>query len=230
MIAQGTDGVSRGFLSLGVMASEAMSVFIPIHKSVGERSPAFVEWIKQWSGADSIVLEPMDWFAAGHDIDGWRKGADGFERPVLCEGRTYIWIPPPYAADVALAELRKARIKRQSSAHLFVCPRLCCPLWIKQLYKASDVVLEFRAGSLNWPNDMHEPILIGVLFPFLRHSPWQLRNTPKMHAVVRQLRATLQGEDVDSCDFLRKFWVQCNRFGYIPEAVVQKVLYFGSES
>ena len=156
-------------------------------------------------------------------------GSDGFERPVLHEGRTYIWVPPPFAADVALAELRKARIKRQSSSHLFVCPRLCGPLWLKQLYKAADIVLEFPAGSLHWSNEMHEPVLIGVLFPFLRHSPWQLRNTPKMHSVVRQLRSLLQGENVDSCNFLRKFWVQCVGFGSMPEAVVRSVLHFGAE-
>jgi hypothetical protein len=114
MIAQGTDGVSRGFLALGVMAGEAMSSFIPIHKTALERLPEFVEWTKQWAGAKALVLEPMDWFATGHDIDGWTMGSDGFERPVLHEGRTYIWVPPPFAADVALAELRKARIKRQS--------------------------------------------------------------------------------------------------------------------
>ena len=155
-------------------------------------------------------------------------GRDGFERPVLHEGRNYVWIPPPYAADIALAELRKARIKRQSSTHLFVCPRLYCPLWLKQLYKAADVVLEFPPGSLHWPSDMHEPVLIGVLFPFLRHSPWQLRNTPKMHSVVRQLRAMFQGEDFDPCNFLRKFWLQCIRLGNMPETLEQK--YFGAES
>jgi hypothetical protein len=230
MIAQGTDGVSRGFLALGVMAGEAMSSFIPIHRTAQERSVAFVEWIKQWTGSDSVVLDPMGWFSTGHDIDGWLTCPDGFDRPELCEGRTYIWVPPPFAADVALGELRKARIKRQSSSHLFVCPRLCGPLvWLKQLYKAADVVLEFPAGSLHWSREMHEPILIGVLFPFIRHSPWQLRNTPKMHSVVRQLRCLLQGEDVDACDFLRKFWVQCIRLGSMPEAVVRSVLYFGAE-
>ncbi|KAI2505417.1 hypothetical protein MHU86_9030 [Fragilaria crotonensis] len=230
MIAQGTDGVSRGFLALGVMAGEAMSAFIPIHKSARDRSPDFIKWIKSWSGEGSLILNPMDWFEAGHDTDGWAMGVDGFERPELKEGRTYIWSPPPYAADVALAELRKARIKRQTSSHVFVCPRLCCPLWLKQLYKASDVVLEFRPGSLHWPEHMHEPVLIGLIFPFLRHPPWQLRNTPKMHAVGRQLRALLEGEGVDARDFLRKFWSQCHRFRDMPETMVRKVLYFSRQT
>ena len=134
MIAQGTDGVSRGYLALGVMAGEAMSAFIPIHQSALERSDTLLPWLRDWIRNDVMVLEPMGWFGEGHDISGWVMSGDGFERPVLAEGRTYIWAPPQFAADVALAELRKARIKRQTSAHIFVCPRLCSPLWIKQLY------------------------------------------------------------------------------------------------
>ena len=230
MIAQGTDGVSRGNLATGIMAGEAMSSFIPIHKNALERSPGLVSWIKEWAGDGAIILEPIDWFGTGHDINGWVRGADGFERPQLAEERTYIWLPPPFAADIAVAELRKARIKRQTLTHVFVCPRLCCPLWLKQLYKASDVVLEFRAGScLPWGTCMHEPVLIGLLFPFLRFSPWQLRNTPKMHAMGRQLRGLLEGEDVDPCGLLRKFWEQCHRLGNMQEAVVRKVLYFRGE-
>jgi hypothetical protein len=59
MIAQGTDGVSRGYLALGIMAGEAMCSFIPIYQRACERSPKLVEWIKDWSGSNSIVLDPM---------------------------------------------------------------------------------------------------------------------------------------------------------------------------
>ena len=121
MIAQGTDGVSRGFLALGVMAGESMSAFIPIHKSVLERSPEFVCWIKQWAGQDSLVLSPEDWFGEGHDIAGWETGSDGFDRPVLKEGRTYIWVPPPFAADAALAELRKKSHNQEAIIDSPVC-------------------------------------------------------------------------------------------------------------
>jgi hypothetical protein len=94
MITQGTDGVSRGFLALGVMAGDAMSSFIPIHLTAFDRSPDFLEWIKRWAGDQVSVLEPIDWFEGGHDIDGWERGQDGFERPILNKGRTYVWVPP----------------------------------------------------------------------------------------------------------------------------------------
>ena len=131
MIAQGTDGVSRGYLGHGVMAGESTSAFVPIHLGANERSEAknLVPWIQSWAGANAILLDEMGWFQQGHDIEGWGMRDDGFKEPVLSRGqRTYIWAPaPPLAAEVALAEMRKARIKRQESAHVFVCPRLCTP-------------------------------------------------------------------------------------------------------
>ena len=155
MVAQGTDGVSRGYLALGVMAGEAMNDFIPIHLSATDRSPCLSSWMKGWCGPDALFLSPMQWFSEGHDIGGWRQDSGlGIDHPILKEGRTYVWAPPPFAADVALAELRKARIKRQGSAHLFVCPRLCAPLWMKQLYKSFRY--RFRnPGRLPWLAHTH---------------------------------------------------------------------------
>ena len=175
-----------------------------------------------------IVLDPRDWFDVGHDIDGWRTCWDKFDRPNLNEGRTYVWHPPPFVADVAIPELRKARIRRQTSTHIFVVPRLCAPLWMKQLYKAADIVFEVAAGQSFWDTDMHEPVLIAIVFPFIRSRPWQLRSTPKMLEVGRNLRKMLKDENLDPRDLLRKLWVQCHRLGNMPENVVRQVLHFGA--
>ena len=126
-------------------------------------------------------------------------GSDGLARPMISKvGKTYIWMPAPMAAEVALAELRKARIKRQQSSHVFVCPRLCTSQWLRHLFKAADFVFEVPVGTDMWPKNMHEPLLIGILFPFISIKPWQLRNTNKMHAVGRQLRKVFQDKDVDA--------------------------------
>ena len=45
MIAQGTDGLSRGEMYEGVMNSQSMLSFVPLHLSALARSPALVEWI-----------------------------------------------------------------------------------------------------------------------------------------------------------------------------------------
>ncbi|KAI2495940.1 hypothetical protein MHU86_18550 [Fragilaria crotonensis] len=75
MIAQGTDGVSRGFLGQGVMDGEAMSAFVPVHLSAVERSAqSLVPWIREWAGRDAVLLKEMGWFEEGHDIEGWICG------------------------------------------------------------------------------------------------------------------------------------------------------------
>ena len=226
MIAQGTDGVSRGFLGGGIMSGEAMTSFIPIHLSALQRSPSLIEWIRSWSCKDAISLSEMDWFDIGHDIDGWEMGLDGFERPVINQGRTYVWSPPPYVADMALSEMRKARIKRQQSTHIVVCPRLCSSLWARHLYKAADIVFEIPAGRSFWGSDLHEPLLIGILFPFLSVKPWQLRSTPKMFSVARKVRGLCQDDEVDLRNLLRKFWDQCHRLRSMQQGMVRKLLYF----
>ncbi len=228
MIAQGTDGVSRGFLGQGVMDGQAMSAFVPIHLSAVERSPEnLVPWIREWSGMDALLLDEMGWFETGHDVEGWNLDTDGFERPMLSTKRkTYIWTPAPMAAEVALSEMRKARIKRQQSAHIFVCPRLCTNQWLRHLYKAADFVFEVPIGSNMWSTSMHEPLLIGILFPFIRCKPWQLRSTPKMHAVGRQLRQMLKETGVDASHFLREFWLCSIDLGSLSEPMVRKLLYF----
>ena len=158
----------------------------------------------------------------------WKDGADGIPRPILANGRkVYIWAPAPMAAEVALAEMRKARIKRQQSAHIFVCPRLCTSLWLRHLYKAADFVFEVPVGTGNvWTKAMHEPLLIGILFPFIRVKPWQLRDTPKMHAVGRQLRQVFKDTGMDGSNLLREFWSCCLNCGDLSEPMVWKLLYF----
>lgn len=228
MIAQGTDGVSRGYLGQGVMAGDTMTIHIPIHLSAVERaSTDLVSWIRSWSGHETILLDEAGWFETGHDIEGWSLGGDGFERPQLARIRkSYIWAPAPLAAEVAIAELRKARIKRQQSCHIFVCPRLCTTQWVKQLYRAADIVFEVPVGFFCWPASMHEPLLIGIVFPFLSVKPWQIRGTPKMYAVGRELRRVFAESEVDARDLLRKLWALCIDLERMPEHVVRKLLSF----
>ena len=131
------------------------------------------------------------------------------------------------AAEVALAEMRKARINRQQSAHsIFVCPRLCTSQWLRHLYKAADFVFEVPVGSEVWPSSMHEPLLIGILFPFIRVKPWQLQGCPKMYAVGRQLHQVFKASTVDASNLLREFWTCCIDLEGLPEPLVRKLLYF----
>jgi hypothetical protein len=71
MIAQGTDGVSRGFWGHGVMGGAVMSAFVPIHQTSVERSPVeLVPWIRKWAGKEAILLSEMGWLRGTM----WRVG------------------------------------------------------------------------------------------------------------------------------------------------------------
>jgi hypothetical protein len=86
MIAQGTDGVSRGQLDEGVMNGTDMMSIIPLHLNAMKRSrdvEAWIKtwlgkeaWIKTWLGKDAETLEPKDWFLEGPQLcrrHGWSR-------------------------------------------------------------------------------------------------------------------------------------------------------------
>ena len=123
MKSQGTDGISRGQMREGVSIGADMLRFCPWGQSALERSPNLLPWIKSWLGSALENLELKQWFTRGHDhLDGyWDKR--GFFRLKIKSG-TFLWHPPPAAADAALEEIRKARLKRRNSSHIFIIPRL----------------------------------------------------------------------------------------------------------
>ena len=116
-------------------------------------------------------------------------------------------LPPPAAADVAIQELRKARHKRQSSCHVFVCPRLLKPLWFRHAYKAGDMVFDLKVGHPCWSTSRHEPLIVIVCFPYLPHKPWLLRNTPPIHAVDRLLREMWKDSEESGVPALRELCI-----------------------
>jgi hypothetical protein len=228
MIAEGGDGVSRGSLNEGVMLGVSMLSFIPLHLSALERSPPLLEWIKFLGRSFRGGFSSGRLVRKGHDIRGWAaQRGELIQRPIIKAG-VYGWFLPPAVADVAIEQLRIARVKRQDSSHVFVCPRLLCPYWLKQLHKACDLVFKVPAGASDWPLDMFEPLLIGVCFPFLRPIPWQFRGTPKVSWLARKLHDMRKDLDVDRGIILRKFWDVAHRLRDMPEYMVSKMLYFGS--
>jgi hypothetical protein len=99
----------------------------------------------------------------------------------------FVWSPSPCAAEVAVEELRKARHKRQASMHLVIIPRLMHPHWRKQLYKAADLVVSLPVGHYAWGEEMFEPLTLAFVFPFVSFRPWQLRGSPQLLELGRQL-------------------------------------------
>jgi hypothetical protein len=117
-----------------------MLEFFPLHLSAIQRHPGLEAWLLSWLGSKAEVLRPEDWFERAHDLDEVFYDRRGYWRNRHKKG-TFIWVPPPGDARVALEELSKALIKRNESTHIFVCPRLLISEWRKQLHKAADLVL-----------------------------------------------------------------------------------------
>lgn len=208
MVCQGTDGLSRGDLGAGVMVGDAMLSFVPLHLSALDRSPALLPWIQSWSPMSTIQpLSPAEWYERGHGLAGGGRNKDGLWMPALSTEQWFLWAPPPTAAATALQELNISRHKRPTLGHLFVCPRLFTHKWRKQLFKLADVVFEVPAGCRScWPMSAHEPVLIGLLLPFLPTPPWQHRQTQRVLELAGQLRSVWKSPVLDERSILREFF------------------------
>ena len=179
-------------------------------------------------GKELEFLTPEGWFTRGHDQKGGDYDAHQFWQHTILPSK-FVWTSPPAASDVALEELRKAIIKRQDSTHFFVCPRLLTPEWLKQLWKTADLIIDIPQGTPGWPAKMFEPLTIGIAFPFLHCRPWELKGTPKMFHMARQVRRMYKDPEVDPGSFLRQLLLECRRIRTMPQDVVRKVLFFRSD-
>jgi hypothetical protein len=119
-----------------------------------------------------------------------------------------------------LEELRKFLMKFHYSTHVIILPRLLTTEWRKQRLKAADIVILLPAGCDTWPLNMHEPLTIGFVFPFLPFSPWQLAGTPNMFRLGRQLPNVFEDKNVVTGGLLRKLCMECWLFSAMPEYVV----------
>ena len=190
MIAQGTDGLSRGNLLEGVMRGQSILDFVPIHLGALDRSEELVKNIRNFAeGAfhkHMEVLTPDDWFWRGHDLCGMEQNIDGVWMPKHQSG-TMLWVPPPAVATFAVDELRQARQKRQASFHILIVPRLMTLEWKKHTLKGADLVVDLPLTLEHWGANMYEPLTLALFFPYLSQRPWELRKTPILVDVERTL-------------------------------------------
>ena len=58
-------------------------------------------------------------------------------------------------------------MKRKKSCHIVVVQKLMTPMWLKQLYKAADLIFYIPAKVNHpfWPSKHHEALTIALLFP-----------------------------------------------------------------
>lgn len=207
MIAQGTDGLSRGNFNEGVMQGKSMLSFVPLAQSAVSRSPNLKNWTESWLsvlGRPVEWLTPEDWFVRAHGIKGEQRNVDGMWMPRYQKG-VFVWTPPPCVASFAVEQLRSARHKRTDSLHVFMCPETMRTTWEKDLRKVADLIIDIPPKEQFWNSDMYEKLTLALILPFRHRYPWQYRGTTRMVELARNLRSVWQGNGGSSGLILREF-------------------------
>ena len=87
MIHQGTDGLSRGDFSSGIMAGEMFLKFLPIHRIVIERFPTMekevLDWVGRSKGRSWKIAKTSNRF---HEVFQDPKGVDLVSISMHCKG------------------------------------------------------------------------------------------------------------------------------------------------
>ena len=227
MIAQGTDGCSRGFLMEGVMAGEDMLSFVDLGKSAVERHPPVLDWIRSWTEQVKIVpLTPEGWFEEGHGITGGALDKRNIWIPNHePSNQWHLWCPPPAAADAALEELAKARHKRTDTYHVLAIPRLMAPRWRRLFNKVCDFSFVVSPGTSFWPEGMFEPLWVGIVLPFTHHRPWSFKRSPLLVELGIELRGLLPESEAAARALLRKLCHLPKRIRTLSQRVACGVLH-----
>jgi hypothetical protein len=199
MIAQGTDGLSRGSTYQGVMTGSSFLDYVTLHRNALERQgPALLDWALSWfSGSDTpMALNPNDKFTKGHKYS------------------TCIWTPPPAAADVALEQMALSIHKRPKHTHLILVPRLFTSQWRKYLGKVCTLTFTIPLGSDIWDLSNFEP-----------NRPWNLRSTPMLERVERLLCEMPPSDPRWGRVALRELLFQARSLEIMPAGLVRSMLY-----
>ena len=176
-----------------------------------------------------IFLSPEDWFVRGHDIAGRDNNPDNkFDRrwrPKIERG-VYVWTPPPAAAEVALEQLRKARMKRHKSTHIVIVPKLFTNYWRKQFHKCCDFVVDIPAHFKFWNSQLFEPLLMGFCFPYLNSFSYSISGTPKLCWMDRELRKVCKDDTMDPGNLLSELLQLSESLPTMPKRLVRQLLHF----
>ena len=133
MIAQGSDGLSCGNLAEGVMCALQMKDFVPTNQDTFKQSPKLRNWLNEWTNQEWTFLDAPGWFTTGQELcdDLWEINPEGM-MILSTEPGTFVWLPPPVVAGIAMEELRCSRHKFNYSTHLNVILHFFLTEWRKQ--------------------------------------------------------------------------------------------------
>ena len=197
MIAQGTDGLSRGEFASGVMEGSNFLKLLPLNETALERQLNLRSKISGWVPVGEWrFATTKDWF---HEVFKVPKG--GFTKG------GWIWTPSPALAKVAVEQMCEVKHMHPSSKHIFICPSLMTGYWKRMLGKVADSMFTFKAGSSLWHADMHEPLTIAFVSPLLSRKPWKASRLPSMAKWEHELHNLPRKDCQGIRSHMRKFWV-----------------------
>jgi hypothetical protein len=130
MVQQGTDGLSWGSYSMGVMSGAPMLAFAPAHLSATEQSYTLLPWLNSRIPTGAFIpLNPAERYELRHGIQGWTPSTEFLWMPVLNPVSIFLWSPAPAAASAAVDEMGVPHHKCPHLSHIFVCPHLFTHMW-----------------------------------------------------------------------------------------------------
>jgi len=213
MIAQGTDGLSRGNLMTGVMAGDAMLSHVPMHRSVRDRSPQLVDHLLKSilpleSGEVWTLLDEDSWFTTPFHSDGF-----------------FVWTPPPCVADVAVEAAAEAHHIRPWNTHVFIIPSLMTNRWRRQLSKSSDLLVVLPFDELFWNEGKEfERLTLAIVCPLLRQAPWRVNRSELRGRIVDAVRSMHEQSLARFGDRVCEFWLGSRAMGPLPGSMARSML------
>lgn len=180
--------------------------FVPLHLTPIDRQPSLLPWVQYWTGQEDLhPLWPEGWYKEGQSHIGMTS-PDNSLRLVEQPDTWFLWDLQPSAAEAALEALNESRIKQMHLSHVVLCPRIFTHQWRKRLQKLADLTFELPLGKHPfWPHTEHEPLIIGAILRFSLKSPWQVKQSPCILGLVRELQALWESADGDPGPLLCKF-------------------------
>ena len=172
MIVQGTDALSRGDATRGVLAGNRWFQYVPLALSAYERNGEIRRLFRDATeGLGFVELTPEDWFDKGHTLE-------------RC-----IWVPAPAATLAMTEQLAEARLKRPEGCHIVIVPRVMTGYWRRQLTRVADGYQRLGWDGVWNLSREHEPVLIFFVLPLISSLPM----IDTRGKIMDQLRWVLSG-------------------------------------
>jgi len=172
LIAQGTDGLSRGQTAVGAMAGDTKEVtqFNPLHGGLPNLAKPLAGWCAAQFGAQKFLRHPDSW-SATHVV-----------------GKDTLWYPHPLLARRALQTFLRHRMQQPgTTAATFILPRRLATVWGRLLRHFSTQT--FVAGAeAHWPASEFESLIVARCEP----------HVPKLTPPTQDVRRAAVRDDAAS--------------------------------